>query len=98
MKFIVITDTPDMDDPQEAQGNLATALGSLHLASNGSRLGLESLAFYIPVFVRGEILICDDDGREKSGRGRKPNKWGCTYDTYDTLGAALERVRDMEEN
>lgn len=49
----------------------------------------------VHVFIPGEILILDDDGREVAGRGRKPGKWDVSIETFDTLEAAAKRAAEV---
>lgn len=49
----------------------------------------------LPVFELGEILIVNRNGREISGKGRKPDKWYVEYETFWTLRAAIKRVKSL---
>ncbi len=49
------------------------------------------------VFTLGEILILDDPhGREISGKGRKPSKWGVTCETFATISEAIARAKEVK--
>lgn len=98
---VVVKVPPDGDS-----GNLAMALplfvrqpgdnaGSrprrpLHEVSPALALGLEE-----PVFVLGEILVLDTDGREFAGSGRKPSKWSVTVEYFDKIEDAVARAREV---
>lgn len=43
-------------------------------------------------FVLGEILILGSDGREPSGRLRKPSDFQCRVETFTTLPQAVLRA------
>jgi len=49
-----------------------------------------------PVFVAGEILVVNLDGRELFGRGRKPSKWGVEFEEFATIEEALERAASVK--
>lgn len=103
-QFIVITEAKPDD-----RGNLAMA-GPLFIEDAEAQtvtpffdllprpeyLGL-FLALRAPVFEQGEILVVDDDGREVGGAGRKPSKWGITYNHFNTVEEAIAASRKAVE-
>jgi len=95
VRFAVIT---NVDEP-ETGGNMATALGSLYVTYDNNisyrPVGMEALAFGLPVFTPGEILVLDTDGRELAGRGRKPSKWLVDYETFHSIDEAVARAREI---
>ena len=48
-----------------------------------------------PVFVLGEILVLDTNGREVSGHGRKPSKWGVPVEMFPDIASAVARAREF---
>lgn len=101
--WTVITALPDMTDPEECTGNLATALGSLYVPTADQRDEMNptrweqspaGLGCRVPVFALGEILLCAG-GREITGHGRKPSKWGVEYETFTDLTAAMARAAEV---
>jgi len=44
----------------------------------------------LPVFNLGEVLILDNNGREATGRGRKPSKWSVEVEEFNNLNEAIE--------
>lgn len=48
-------------------------------------------------FSLGEVLICDEYGREVAGRGRKPSKWYVETEKFDSLEAAVARAQAVLE-
>lgn len=48
-------------------------------------------------FTLGEILVCDESGREVAGRGRKPSKWYVERESFDTIEAAVERAQAVQK-
>lgn len=54
-------------------------------------VGALFLSFRGTVFILGEILILDLDGREPHGHGRKPGKWGVTCEEFDDIESAIAR-------
>jgi hypothetical protein len=44
----------------------------------------------LPVFDLGEVLILDNNGREATGRGRKPSKWSVEVEEFNNLNEAIE--------
>lgn len=97
MKFGVITRVPEPPDA----GNMALTIPYVVTEqpdeSNGwlgrvevARLGPAVLNFRGPVFALGEILVLDGDGREFTGRGRKPNKWDVDCREFDDIQEALD--------
>lgn len=54
--------------------------------------------FRTPVFYAGEILVVESTtGREIGGRGRKPSKWGVTYEEFVTIESAEDCARKVME-
>jgi hypothetical protein len=51
-----------------------------------------ALAFRVPVFTKGEILVLDASGREVAGALRKPDKWDVSVALFDTVWEAIERA------
>lgn len=101
--WTVITALPDMDDREERTGNLATAFGSLYVPTADQRDEMNptrwerspaGLGCRVPVFALGEILLCAG-GREITGHGRKPSKWGVEYETFTDLTAAMARAAEV---
>jgi len=86
MQIAVVTKT----DPTD----LTLPLGGLFY-SDGADLGDKTLVFRQPVFMMGEILILDGDGREIGGRMRKPDKWDVTIEIYRTIEDAVTRAEEV---
>lgn len=99
MKFGVITRVPPLPAQGEStkdHGNLATVfcLGlspelAFHVMVNGR----------VPVFILGEVLLLDENGREMFGKGRKPSKWDVDCQEFDSIDQALAcatGIRDRE--
>lgn len=108
-EYAVITKVPDATAGDT--GNLATALDNYIEteqpdASNEYRgriapaiqvLGFGvALALRSPVFVLGEVLILNADGREVTGRGRKPGKWSVETEEFATVEEAVARSLEIE--
>ena len=55
-----------------------------------------ALALRAPVFTLGEVLICDGDGREVVGAGRKPSKWSVGHESFSTAEEAVARAREVQ--
>lgn len=95
MRFGVIT---EVGDP-ESGFNMAVPMGELYISTNGLECrrvgGIEQMAFRVPVFTLGEILILNNDGREIAGRGRKPSKWLVVCEEFETLEEAVARAQDI---
>jgi hypothetical protein len=101
-KFYVITKTPALLEA----GNLSDELGYLWYDSEGvmytvrgldldtsdfhTPLTSESNKYKVPVFEVGEIVICDDSGREVCYPERKPSKWDIEYEVFDNLDDAIK--------
>lgn len=91
--------------PAEEGGNLAVAMDLWQENTPPNRhdpLGtwrpvspMVMLSLRTRVFIPGEILVLDDDGRELGGRGRKPDKWDVSVETFDTLEAAAKRAAEV---
>jgi hypothetical protein len=87
----------------ETGGNLAAALVYRQTApeSEDRPLGAWSpwaegaLTLRLEVFVPGEILVLDDDGREVAGHGRKPGKWDVDVEEFDTIEQAVSRALEV---
>jgi hypothetical protein len=47
-----------------------------------------------PVFKLGEILVMDSNDRTIPD-GRKPSKWGVSYETFDNIDDAIKRAREV---
>lgn len=106
MQFIVITSVPPPGD----QGNLALVLDVFFeppatpqnfdnpLPRLVDYVGqpMLALALRAPVFTLGEVLICDFDGRELVGAGRKPSKWSVGAETFQTPEEAVKRAREVQ--
>lgn len=56
----------------------------------GAAFGL-AMSLRLPMFILGEILVCDGDGREIGGRGRKPDKWDVRTETFSDANKAASR-------
>jgi hypothetical protein len=56
-----------------------------------------ALAFRVPVFVKGEILVLDAAGREVAGALRMPGKWDVSVALFDTVAGAIERAEKDRE-
>lgn len=96
-----------------AEGNLAAPVSLLYVRIPGKPLErLETwhavppgfaLALRYEVFTKGELLLLGDDGREVSGRGRNPGKWGVTVKTFplsdgaEALRLAVELLQELAE-
>jgi hypothetical protein len=65
-------------------------------AHAASLLGPAYLNLRAPVFVLGEVLVLDGDGREVAGRGRKPDKWDVDCERFDSIDDAIARARSLE--
>jgi len=104
MKFVVITKTPDITE----EGNRAVSfLYKSYDKINNAKcyvVGISSVKplpkpvgiVHVPVFDEGEIVICDDSGREIDGMKRKPSKWHINFTEFDTLEKAIALVNKME--
>lgn len=108
IKFGVVIEVPDEKGPR-AWENLALNIPShvqmghdptamTPMADAGVIGGGVLLALRAPVFILGEILILNSDGREPHGRGRKPNKWGVTVQEFDKIEDALERSAELNHD
>lgn len=119
MRLAVVVETPNPMGATEgyerdvAEGNLAAPLGLLYVRVPGR--GLEhlehwhavppgfSLALRYEVFIKGELLLLGDDGREVGGRGRNPGKWGVTLKTFplsdgpEALRQAVALLQELAE-
>ena len=102
MRIAVVTKVPALDGP-DAWENLAWCVPT-HLALTPEKVvpftcedvGMDvgtALALRQPVFGLEEILILDMDGREVSGRGRKPGKWGVEIEEFDATYDGLIDAR-----
>ena len=47
------------------------------------------------VFTLGEVIICDEDGREIVGKGRKAYKWYVEVEEFLLLSEAVRRARKV---
>lgn len=102
MNIAVITRVPPDGDPR----NLAFC-GPVYLQTSNSPEDVQPISTVLgnpmaalmartPVFVLGEILILDGDGREFAGRGRKPGKWGVELQNFGhDLEAAVRRAEEL---
>ena len=91
--------------PAEEGGNLAVAMDLWQENTPPTRYDpigtwkpapvMLQLSLRSRVFIPGEILVLDDDGREVAGRGRKPGKWDVSIETFDTLEAAAARAAEV---
>jgi hypothetical protein len=103
VKFGVITRVPD---PTRG-GNMALALAYVEVAPGGPPdymptlvpagdvLGPVIIALRMPVFALGEILVCNEDGRELSGNGRKPDKWDVDTEWFTSIDDAAKRAQEV---
>lgn len=103
--YAVVTKVPDPTGP-EGGGNLATALGQVFVKERPENRALPfgrfgmlpmgvALLSYVPVFVLGEVLLLGPDGRELTGRGRKPSKWSVEIRTFPTVEEAIIQAREV---
>ncbi len=53
------------------------------------------LALRAPVFELGEVLVLGLDGRELTGRLRKPHKWGVRCELFDDADEAIARACEV---
>lgn len=100
-EFYVITKTPDLLE----DGNMAHEwMYDGWDFSNGCKIpviGMSDKAkplgdCKVPVFEKGEIVICDvGNGREVGYPGRKPSKWDVEYDIFDNLDDAVKRSQEL---
>jgi len=113
MTYAVVTRVPQYDQETGVMpaGNLAAAIGVYTQtaepdASNGylGRFELDPqmaltlmLTCRMEVFTLGEILVLGEDGREISGRGRKPSKWDVTIESFNTIEAAVQCALRVDE-
>ena len=51
--------------------------------------------FQQQVFTLGEVIICDEDGRELVGKGRKAHKWHVEVEEFLLLSEAVRRARKV---
>ena len=98
MEYAVVTKTLDSDlamthathvdlDALMGRGGIVP----FHEAPYGSIQVMSLLSLCEPVFVLGEIMVLSG-GRELSGRGRKPIKWGVECEVFDTIEEAEARA------
>lgn len=103
VKFCVITKCEDFaDDVIELSGNQWRHYDSWPSERKCTKVkGIKG-----QVFVPGEILILDDNGREVAGHLRKPSKWGAEQDLskgrcktefrlFHSLNDAIECARQI---
>lgn len=110
MKYGVVTRVPD-PGVKGGTGNLAVGqvyvLTELPGPDNGfmgrvapawQALNIPGLvvAIRVAVFTLGEVLVCDDDGRELTGRMRKPDKWDVDVEWYPTVEQASIVAQALE--
>ena len=55
----------------------------------------QSLELRQQVFTLGEVIICDEDGRELVGKGRKAYKWHVEVEEFLLLSEAVRRARKV---
>jgi hypothetical protein len=100
MKFAVITEVNDSD--LVPMVNLYYMTG-IHIPPD-MRDAVEKAPidfmsrFRIQLWVKSEIVILGDDGREIAGRRRDPSVWRCKYKVFDTLEEAIERAKEVNES
>lgn len=99
-KFYVITNTPDLLE----QGNTAHEYmydgydftnEEKVLCIGTSKIGKPVGRCKVEVFSVGEIVICDENGREIGYPGRKPSKWYVSYEIFDNLNEAIDKVKSL---
>ncbi len=105
MQIGVITKIPEPPD----LGNLTTPLDGVWLQVGEANEGNDFKGEFEPLvlismrkqaFYLGEILVCDEDGREVSGRERKPDKWAVEVAWFplnkmtDAVNRAIKVRRD----
>jgi hypothetical protein len=106
--YAVVTKVPEPTGP-EGGGNLATALDQVFVKERPENMAMPfgrfgvlpmgvALLSYIPVFTLGEVLLLGPDGRELTGRGRKPSKWSVEIETFLTAEAAVIRAREVQDH
>jgi len=90
MRFIVVTNLSDADMAAAMPGQVARVSPT---DPNGPLIPFDALEAMLGLrvqnFTLGEVLLCDDDGREVVGDGRKPSKWGCSTEEFASLDAAV---------
>ena len=99
MRYQVIVGVPHPDGT-EAWGNLASVMELYQAGNEADRVTrvdpmVSMIQFRTPVFVLGEILIVDNDGREVCGRARKASKWSVQAEEFDTLEEAVARAQEV---
>jgi hypothetical protein len=93
VRFIVVTATHPEDMAAAMPGQVALVNP---LDPNGPPVPIHGakaiLGVRVQNFTLGEVLICDEDGRELVGGGRKPSKWFCTTEEFGDLDTAVARA------
>ena len=51
--------------------------------------------FQQQVFTLGEVIICDENGRELVGKGRKARKWHVEVEEFLLLSEAVRRAQKV---
>jgi hypothetical protein len=105
MIFIVITKIPDItEDGNKAHDFLYDGYDEINKCKCYD-VGVSELSEKTPVaicktavFEKGEVLICDDDGREIPYPCRKPSKWdgNVEYLVYNNIKEALKKCEEMK--
>ena len=100
--FYVITKTPDLFEEGNLYDEFGYGVGNDYENSYIVVGCPSSYCEYNPdyeikiqAFEEGEIIICDDSGREVCYPGRKPSKWDVEYEIFDNLDNAVERAREL---
>lgn len=92
-KFHVITHIPDLFE----EGNKSDEWGYYQVNDNitdiivgtSNKRKPDFTNLKTKVFEVGEIIICDESGREVCYPGRKPSKWIVEYEIFDSLDDAV---------
>ena len=96
LQFLVIT--------KVGEGTLASVLGDLYRQTNPNGFDYirvsftEAMNYYTPVFHVGEVVVCNESGREVWYPGRKPDKWDVEYEVFYDIEKAIERAREVFES
>lgn len=101
IKYCVITEIRMLEDNLEDDFLLKMDEGLVVWGSTPDRFlpeGIEAggMEIKVPVFDEGEILICDECNEEIGG-GRKPWKYGLTYEMFDNVEDAVKKSLEVRK-